>query len=95
MPAFDNNIWIGTSFSVFNINTWALPFKHFGPNDTSWTISTLFFWYWCFPLILPKVQRLTDKQLAHGIVRYFWLNIAVSILVVAGLVAHFGWKVNL
>ena len=93
-PTYTSNIWIATGLSVLAINTWVLPFKHLGPNGPSWTICTLFFWYWCFPLILPRVQRLTNKQLAHGIVHYFWLNIAVSILIVAGLGAYFGREVN-
>ena len=93
-PAGDFNVWIATGLSIFAINTWLLPFKQLGPNGPSWTIGTLFFWYWCFPLILPRVQKLTDRELASGIVRYFWLSVGISILMAFGLGAYFGREVN-
>lgn len=74
-------MWIGFILSVFTANTWVLPYENSEPNGPSWTVSTLFFWYWCYPFILPRLQRLTDRQLALGIVKYFWLQIGLAILV--------------
>lgn len=74
----------GSLLSLLCISTWVLPYLNFEPNFPSWTISTIFFWYWGFPLILPRMQSLTDKQLAYGIVRYFWLQVGVALVVVIG-----------
>ena len=71
----------GVVLNIFAINTWLLPYINFGPNGPSWTVCTLFFWYWCFPFIFPRLQRLSDRQIAHGIVKYFWLSIGLVLLV--------------
>ena len=75
---------MGFALSLFAINTWVLPYLNFGPNVPSWTICTLFFWYWCFPFILPRLQRLNDRKIAYGIVKYFWLQIGLAVLVAIG-----------
>ena len=82
--ALDKNTWIGLILSIFTANTWVLPYENFGPNGLSWTICTLFFWYWMYPFILPRFQRLTDKQIASGIVRNHWLQIFLAYLVITG-----------
>ena len=84
---------IGGLLSIFAINTWLLPYQNFGPNGSSWTICTLSFWYWCFPFILPRMQRWTDKQLAHGMVKLFWLSVALALMVYAGLGAFIEMRV--
>lgn len=76
---------IGAVLSIFAVNTWFIPYKIFGPNPPSWTICTLSFWYWCFPFLLPRIQRLTDNELAYGIIRCFWLQIVLALLFTIGL----------
>ena len=93
-PASADDMWIGSGLSLFAINTWLLPYNNFGPNGPSWTICTLFFWYWCFPFILPRLQRLRDVEIAHGIVKYFWLNIGIAILLLIGLGSFVGKSVS-
>ena len=83
----------GGALSIFAINTWLLPYTNFGPNGPSWTICTLSFWYWCLPFILPRLQRLADKQLAHGIVKYFWLSVGLALMLYVGLGAVVELKV--
>ena len=78
-------MWSGLVISIFSINTWLLPYKEFAPNDPAWTISTLSFWYWLFPFIFPRLQRLTNKELAQGIVKYFWLSVGINIMLFLGL----------
>ena len=78
-PASSHNMYIGSILNIFAINTWVLPYQNFAPNEVAWTISTLFFWYWCFPLILPRLQRLTNIQLAEGIVKYYWISVGLGI----------------
>ena len=84
-PASAKEMWNGSGLSIFAINTWVLPYTNFNPNGPAWTISALFFWYWCFPFILPRMQRLTDSQIARGIVKYFWLSVGLGLLVYFGL----------
>lgn len=81
---FNASAKIGSILSMFAVTTWVLPYVNFNPNIPSWTISTLFFWYWCFPLLLPKIQRLSDKEIAYGIVKNFWLEIGLALLVYIG-----------
>ena len=78
-PASSRNMYIGSILNIFAINTWVLPYQNFAPNEVAWTISTLFFWYWCFPLILPRLQRLTNIQLAERIVKYYWISVGLGI----------------
>ena len=85
MPGPPEEIYTGAALSIFAVNTWLLPYKNFGPNFTSWTICTIFFWYWCFPFLLPRFQRLTDKQLASGIIKYFWLSVGLALLLRVGI----------
>ena len=79
-PASAKNILIGSILSIFAINAWVLPYKNFEPNEVAWTVSTLFLWYWCFPFILPRLQRLSNIQLAENIVRCYWISVGVGIL---------------
>ena len=75
---------IGTIMSLFGVSTWVLPYQNFGQNIPSWTISTLAFWYWCFPIALPKLQKWSDEQLIGAIVECYWVQIACGMLVVMG-----------
>ena len=93
-PAKAEDMYFGAALSLFAVNTWLLPYSNFGPNGPSWTICTLSFWYWCFPFILPRMQRLTDKQLGHGIVKYFWLRVGLALLLIIGLGGFKGDKVS-
>ena len=79
--------------SIFAINTWFLPYENFWPNGASWTISTLFFWYWLFPYMLPRLQRYTDKEIASKIVKYFWVQIGLAFCVIIAHVGLVGSKV--
>lgn len=51
------------------------------PNQPAWTISTLSFWYWVFPMIFPRLQRFKNKDLADGIVNCFWMTVGINVLV--------------
>ena len=77
-PEQAKEMWSGLLISIFALNTWLLPYENYNPNGPAWTISTLSFWYWCFPFILPRLQRLTNKELAKSIVKYFWLSVGIN-----------------
>ena len=72
----------GLLFSVIPINTWLLPYYGggSGPNSPAWTISTLMFWYLLFPSIIARFERLSNKEIADGIVKYYWLNVVLVAL---------------
>ena len=49
--AAPSNVWFnggGSILSIFLAQTWVLIFG-FGPNEPSWTVSTLFFFYLVYP----------------------------------------------
>ena len=77
----NDNLWAGVVLSIFAINSWLLPYLNWEPNQPAWTISTLCFWYWVFPMIFPRLQRLKNKDLADGIVKYFWMTVGINVLV--------------
>ena len=41
------------------------------------------------------MQRLTDSQIAHGIVKYFWLSVGLGLLVFFALGRKIGQEVKL
>ena len=84
-PRTTEEMWSGTFISVFGVTTWLLPYENYNPNVPAWTISTLSFWYWCYPFIFPRLQRLTNNELAQGMVKYFWLGVGINILLFFGL----------
>ena len=50
--------------TVFGLNSWFLPFADVGmpANGVCWTITTMSFFYWTFPWLLPPMQRLTPGK---------------------------------
>jgi len=77
-------VLIGSLLSIFGLSTWILPYENFAPNDPSWIISTLWFWYLMFPHVLPRIQRWSDNQLSNGIIEYFWLQMTIGFLILVG-----------
>ena len=78
------DVIIGTLTSLFGVSTWILPYENFAPNVPSWAISTLFLWYLSFPLLLARIQRWSDEQLAYSIVEYFWAQIVLALIITIG-----------
>ena len=78
------NVLIGSLLSISGVNTWVLPYENFAPNDPSWIISTIWFWYLLFPYVLPRIQRWSDEQLSRSYVEYFWLQIMLAALIMIG-----------
>ena len=77
-------VLIGSLLSIFGLSTWILPYENFAPNDPSWIISTLWFWYLMFPHVLPRIQRWSDNQLSNSIIEYFWLQMTIGFLILVG-----------
>ena len=89
------NILIGSLLSIFGVNTWVLPYENFAPNNPSWIISTIWFWYLLFPYVLPQIQRWSDEQLSRSNVEYFWLQIMLGVLIMIGFGGFAGSYVSL
>ena len=59
-------------------NIWAFPFlpcQPFPTNGPSWTIGTLAFFYLVFPLLLPRLQRLSSSTLRALVVLLFYFQL--------------------
>ena len=78
------DVVIGTLVSIFGVSSWILPYENFAPNVPSWVISTLFFWYLLFPLILPRVQKWSNDQLAYSLVEYYWMQLGLGFIIIVG-----------
>ena len=48
-------------------------------DDPAWFIHTLLAFYYMFPLWLSRAQRQTNEQLVHGIVKWYWVQLALIV----------------
>ena len=83
----------GTVMSIIPVNTWLLPYFPETPessNYPAWTISTLMFWYLWFPLIFYFVQRSDDVELSRRIIKCYWIQFFVPIVLCGWFVVYEG-----
>ncbi len=77
-PPQDLSNILGGIASLLCIQSWIIIFG-FGPNPPSWTISTLFFFYWTFPWILAWGQTISSPKLAQlGIPSLFYAQMVMG-----------------
>jgi len=50
-------------------------------NGPSWFVATLWFFYWCFPSLLPKLQEYSIEEKLIGIRRHFWIQAVVGYVI--------------
>jgi len=81
------------AFTLTCTNTWFHPIADFPFMPAAWTVNTLFFFYLTFPFILPRVQRLTDTQLARGLVLLFWFQLVPFLVLLVLYPEHF-WVIT-
>lgn len=76
---------MGTVGSVVNglltlvgANSWFLPIIDVGmpANGVCWTITTMSFFYWTFPWLLPRMQRMTPSARNAWIIWSYWIQLA-------------------
>ena len=48
-------------------------------NGPSWFVSTMTFFYWIFPSLLPRLQRYSKSAKQISIHIHFWLNIIIGV----------------
>jgi len=69
--------------TLFVANTWLIaPFVLNGP---SWFVSSIWFCYWVFPSLLPKLQAYDDAQKRKLIVWLFWIQLVGGLALWIGL----------
>jgi len=66
-------------YTLTMTNSWTFididsVFRNFPYANPTWTISTLTFFYWAFPLLLPKLQTLSSLRLYSLITIMFYLQ---------------------
>ena len=76
---------MGTVGSVVNglltlvgANSWFLPIIDVGmpANGVCWTITTMSFFYWTFPWLLPRMQEMTPSSRNAWIIWSYWIQLA-------------------
>ena len=79
------NVVVQAVLTFFLLTSWtSWPFTYFRPfNFVTWTISTIFFFYLCFPAILPRLQRLSTKRLQGFIWFMFVLQVGLFLIIYA------------
>lgn len=75
---------IGTSFMVSLTSTW-LVFKQFFFDLPSWFVSTLWFYYWCFPSLFPQLQAYSVQDMLNGVSCHFLIQFFVGWIIFLGL----------
>ena len=66
-------------YVIFACSTWfGQPTTLCGP---SWFVSTIWFFYWCFPSLLPKLQRIPNDKKPKWIFKYFWIQLGVGVAI--------------
>ena len=51
-------------------------------NGPSWFVSTMWFFYWIFPSLLPKLQRHSAQQKQRWIMVLFWIQLVVGTIII-------------
>merc|ERR1719295_884943 len=88
IPLFllNNTFGWGTLVSIiltpFTANTWIIyPLVLNGP---SWFVSTIWFYYWIFPSLLPRLQRYTVQQKQKWLIGHFVIQLLIPIVFIVG-----------
>jgi peptidoglycan/LPS O-acetylase OafA/YrhL len=80
---------IALTLMVTCTSSWLLmPIVLDGP---SWFVSTLWFYYWCFPSLLPKLQAYSVEQKLAGIRNHFLIQMIVGWILLIGLFQIIGF----
>eukprot|EP01048_Picozoa_sp_COSAG05_P006961 COSAG05_NODE_474_length_9484_cov_8.277784_1_plen_612_part_00 len=69
-------ITVNLILAALGMNSWVVPLIDAGmpPNGVCWTITTMSFFYWCFPFLLPRWQRMPVESRNAWIVNCFWIQ---------------------
>eukprot|EP01043_Picozoa_sp_COSAG02_P026806 COSAG02_NODE_1555_length_11948_cov_28.444932_4_plen_515_part_00 len=64
--------------TLLGANSWFLPIVDVGmpANGVCWTITTMSFFYWTFPWLLPRMQRMTASARNAWIIWSYWIQLA-------------------
>lgn len=65
---------VSSILSVFGLNSWALMLELSPPNAVCWTMSTMMFFYLCYPHILPRIHRMTEHSISQWMGALYWIS---------------------
>ena len=77
-----NNSFVSVGLSqllptIFCVNSWFFIYDPYFPKpyaSNCWTINTLWFFYLVFPLLLPRIQALSDIAISRLLVILFYVQ---------------------
>jgi len=75
----------GLLLMLTNTSSWIVVIAF---NGASWFVSTIWFFYWVFPLLLPKLQSYSIQHKLSGMKMHFWMQIILGISTFA---INFSW----
>eukprot|EP01084_Bolivina_argentea_P316174 547981_1 len=75
-------VYITIILTIFTVPVWFGPFFF---NPTAWFVSTIWFFYWVFPSLLPKLQRYSISKKQHWILYYYILQFIIGACIYIGL----------
>jgi hypothetical protein len=63
--------------TLLGANSWFLPLADVGmpANGVCWTITTMSFFYWTFPWLLPRMQEMTAEARNRWIIWSYWIQL--------------------
>eukprot|EP01084_Bolivina_argentea_P151398 264246_1 len=71
-----SNLITVSIYTLFAVNTWfGVPKVLNGP---SWFVSTIWFFYWVFPSLIPKLQIIDNVKKQKWVYYYFWIQLIVG-----------------
>lgn len=69
--------------NIFPVNTWVLflgTLEARPLDGPAWTVSTLWFFYVCFPSLLRRYNLKSDQELLNSIISMFWIQLILGLL---------------
>lgn len=73
-----NTEWIYYAMTLFVCTSWFGWSNTFRLNGPSWFVSTITFFYWIFPSLFPRLQRIRDKE--WWIMAMAWCRVLTCLL---------------
>jgi len=79
---FDWSTAVSIVMTIFTTNTWCIyPFLL---NVPSWFVSSIWFYYWIFPSLLPRLQRYSAPQKQKWLIIHFVIQLLIAVLFIVG-----------
>jgi len=80
---FDWGTIVSIVMTIFTTNTWF--FYPLFLNGPSWFVSTIWFYYWIFPSLLPRLQRYTAERKQKWLIIHFVIQLLIAVVFIVGV----------